>query len=172
MQYNPRKDVRPYVSTSNSLTRPSVSTSEGLVGPSLSTIEGQRPSLRLSDFGKIVVNEWNKSFEIRDELICDEYIIMPNHLHAIIILKKPKYDDSYGLDDTQHSDDLNDLYNTHDSYDSYGLDDSRVSDDLHDLDDTHVETHGRASLQQQRKTTTTIDDITRMNVQKINNNER
>lgn len=40
----------------------------------------------LSDFGKIVETEWLRSFEIRQELICDEYIIMPNHLHSIIIL--------------------------------------------------------------------------------------
>jgi REP element-mobilizing transposase RayT len=38
----------------------------------------------LSDYGKIIENEWLRSFEIRRELICDEYIIMPNHLHAII----------------------------------------------------------------------------------------
>ncbi len=37
----------------------------------------------LSDFGKIINDEWLKSFEIRDELYLDEYIIMPNHLHAI-----------------------------------------------------------------------------------------
>ena len=37
----------------------------------------------LSGFGEIVNIEWNKSFEIRTELFCDEYIIMPNHLHAI-----------------------------------------------------------------------------------------
>ena len=41
-----------------------------------------------SDFGKIVVNEWYKSFEIRDELFLDESIIMPNHIHAIIVLEK------------------------------------------------------------------------------------
>lgn len=44
----------------------------------------------LSDFGKIVKAEWEKSFEIRDELFLEEYIIMPNHLHAIVVLKKPK----------------------------------------------------------------------------------
>jgi putative transposase len=38
----------------------------------------------LSDFGKIVENEWFKSFEMRKELILDEFIIMPNHLHAIV----------------------------------------------------------------------------------------
>lgn len=42
----------------------------------------------LSDFGEIVRSEWEQSFPLRDELFLDEYIIMPNHLHAIIILKK------------------------------------------------------------------------------------
>ena len=40
----------------------------------------------LSDWGNIVNNEWLKSFEMRNELFLDEYIIMPNHLHAIIVL--------------------------------------------------------------------------------------
>ena len=40
----------------------------------------------LSDWGNIVNDEWLKSFEIRNELFCDEYIIMPNHLHAIVVL--------------------------------------------------------------------------------------
>ena len=41
-----------------------------------------------SDFGKIAKNEWYKSFEIRQELILDEFVIMPNHLHAIVIIDK------------------------------------------------------------------------------------
>ncbi|MDD3686709.1 MAG: hypothetical protein PHE56_08075 [Bacteroidales bacterium] len=41
----------------------------------------------LSDFGKIVETEWFKSFEIRDELILHESIIMPNHLHAIVEIR-------------------------------------------------------------------------------------
>jgi len=40
----------------------------------------------LSDFGHIVENQWLKSFEIRGEMFLDEYIIMPNHLHAIVVL--------------------------------------------------------------------------------------
>ncbi len=44
--------------------------------------------IMLSGFGKIVETEWYKSFEIRRELFLDEFIIMPNHLHAIIILNK------------------------------------------------------------------------------------
>ncbi len=47
--------------------------------------------IKLSDFGKIVETELLKSFEIRDELILDEYIIMPNHLHVIIVLNKSGY---------------------------------------------------------------------------------
>lgn len=43
----------------------------------------------LSDFGKIIETEWYKSFKIRNELFLDEFIIMPNHIHAIIVLEKP-----------------------------------------------------------------------------------
>lgn len=42
----------------------------------------------LSDFGKIVNTEWLKSFELRNELFLDEYVIMPNHMHAIVRLQK------------------------------------------------------------------------------------
>ncbi|HET8810593.1 MAG TPA: hypothetical protein VFM65_10075 [Flavobacteriaceae bacterium] len=40
-----------------------------------------------SDFGKIVFDQWYKSFEIRQELFLDEFILMPNHLHAIVVLR-------------------------------------------------------------------------------------
>jgi hypothetical protein len=38
----------------------------------------------LSDYGKIVEQEWFKSFEIRNELVLHEFVLMPNHLHAIV----------------------------------------------------------------------------------------
>jgi len=38
----------------------------------------------LSAYGQIVAEEWNKSFEIRTELFCDAFVIMPNHIHAIL----------------------------------------------------------------------------------------
>ncbi len=41
-------------------------------------------SLVPSAEGKIVSEEWNKSFEIRKELFCEAFVIMPNHLHAIL----------------------------------------------------------------------------------------
>jgi hypothetical protein len=40
--------------------------------------------IQLSEMGKIVENEFLKSFEIRNELFLHEYIIMPNHLHMIV----------------------------------------------------------------------------------------
>jgi len=45
----------------------------------------------LSDFGRIANKEWYESFEIRNELLLDEYVMMPNHLHALIILKKQDF---------------------------------------------------------------------------------
>lgn len=38
----------------------------------------------LSDFGKIVESEWYSSFEIRKELTLHAFVLMPNHLHAIV----------------------------------------------------------------------------------------
>jgi len=51
-------------------------------------------SIELSNFGKIVEIELLKSFEIRDKLFLDEYIIMPNHLHAIIVLDKSEIENN------------------------------------------------------------------------------
>jgi len=58
----------------------------------------------LSKFGQIIYDEWYKSFEMRDELFAGEFVVMPNHIHGIVIL---------------------------------------------DAHDPVVETHGRASLQQE-----------------------
>lgn len=43
----------------------------------------------LSDMGKIVNDEFLKSFDIRNELFLCEYIIMPNHLHTIVEIRNP-----------------------------------------------------------------------------------
>lgn len=40
----------------------------------------------LSDIGKIIYDEWYKSAEIRPNILLDEFIIMPNHIHGIIII--------------------------------------------------------------------------------------
>ena len=74
----------------------------------------------LNDIGKIIENEFFKSFEIRKELYLGRFVIMPNHLHAIIILDNTN-DGSYNIE----------------TYGKIGK--------THGRD---VETHGRASLPQ------------------------
>ena len=43
-----------------------------------------RGEMRFNQYGKIVHDEWLRTFEIRSELHRDEFIVMPNHLHGII----------------------------------------------------------------------------------------
>jgi len=48
----------------------------------------------LNELGEIIKDELLKSEEIRDEIKIDYYVIMPNHIHAIIIIEKQKSDSS------------------------------------------------------------------------------
>lgn len=41
----------------------------------------------LSDVGKIAESELLKSFEIRAELFCEIYCVMPNHIHVLVRIK-------------------------------------------------------------------------------------
>lgn len=50
----------------------------------------QNDSLKLSYIGEIVREEWLKSFYIRDEMFCDAWVMMPNHIHGIIRIEKSK----------------------------------------------------------------------------------
>jgi putative transposase len=52
--------------------------------------------IALSKFGQIVEKEWFKSFEIRKELVLHEFVIMPNHLHAIVEIYNKNRDDITG----------------------------------------------------------------------------
>jgi REP element-mobilizing transposase RayT len=58
--------------------------------------------MQLSAVGEIAQTEWLKTFDLRPDmnLILGEYIIMPNHFHAIIIIGKNQYNDvgDYGGD--------------------------------------------------------------------------
>jgi REP element-mobilizing transposase RayT len=40
----------------------------------------------LNQIGKIVVREWVRSSEIRREISFDEWVLMPNHLHGVVII--------------------------------------------------------------------------------------
>jgi putative transposase len=42
--------------------------------------------VRLTPYGEIVRDEWEKSASVRHNVIVDEYIVMPNHLHGIIFI--------------------------------------------------------------------------------------
>ncbi|WP_107038288.1 transposase [Brumimicrobium mesophilum] len=46
--------------------------------------EVKNDKMVLSEFGEIVRAEFQKSFEIRSELIQHEEIVMPNHIHALV----------------------------------------------------------------------------------------
>jgi len=61
--------------------------------------------IQLSKIGKIVNAEWLKTFDMRPDmnLIMDEYVIMPNHFYAIIIIGENQYNtERYDIRDTQH----------------------------------------------------------------------
>jgi len=82
----------------------------------------EKNEMIFSDFGKIAKNEWYKSFEIRRELFLNEFVIMPNHLHAIVIIDK-----------------------THDTNNINGSNDNDIND-TNNINDINVDTHGRAYL--------------------------
>jgi REP element-mobilizing transposase RayT len=44
----------------------------------------------LNEAGNIVQNIWNKLPEYYTNLILDAFVVMPNHVHGIIILQDPK----------------------------------------------------------------------------------
>jgi putative transposase len=67
----------------------------------------------LDDFGKIVEIEWFESFIIRKELFLDTFCIMPNHLHAIVEIKKNN-EDSQNENDLTKIETLVDSVEPHD----------------------------------------------------------
>ncbi|HSW38025.1 MAG TPA: transposase [Acidobacteriota bacterium] len=42
--------------------------------------------MRLNDNGRIVADEWTKTPEIRNEIELDEWVVMPNHFHGILVI--------------------------------------------------------------------------------------
>ena len=43
--------------------------------------------MHLSDFGKIVLEEWQRTSVVRPEVELDEFVIMPDHVHGIMIIR-------------------------------------------------------------------------------------
>ncbi len=52
--------------------------------------------MNLNGYGKIVLEEWLKTEEIRENVIMDEFIIMPNHFHGIIFIEDSGRGDPVG----------------------------------------------------------------------------
>jgi putative transposase len=48
--------------------------------------------MRLNDAGLAVADEWLKSATIRDEILLDEWVVMPNHFHGIVIITEGRGD--------------------------------------------------------------------------------
>ena len=45
--------------------------------------------MNLDQYGEIIQNEWFRTPEIRKEIMLDEFIIMPNYIHAIVVIEDP-----------------------------------------------------------------------------------
>ena len=45
--------------------------------------------MALNDAGRIAADEWTKTALIRDEIQLDEWVVMPNHFHGIVIFSTP-----------------------------------------------------------------------------------
>jgi putative transposase len=45
-----------------------------------------RAEMQLSEYGMIAAEEWERSAVIRKELDLDAWVIMPNHVHGIVVL--------------------------------------------------------------------------------------
>ncbi len=50
----------------------------------------ENDAMVLNYYGKIVFDEWERTFQIRSNVIWDEFVVMPNHFHAVVhIAGKP-----------------------------------------------------------------------------------
>lgn len=45
--------------------------------------------MQLNEVGQIVADEWRKTAIIRDEIELDEWVVMPNHYHGILVIANP-----------------------------------------------------------------------------------
>ena len=121
-------------------------------------VDGQ---MILNPIGEIVNAEFLKSFELRKELYLGGYVIMPNHIHAILILDKEesvKEDaktSAYGIAQREpksissfvagfKSSSINPIDDWIDAVNAQNRNGGNV--DGGNVDDGNVETHGRASL--------------------------
>ncbi len=49
-------------------------------------IDGQ---MQMNEYGKILRDEWMRTEDVRPNVELDEFIVMPNHLHGILVINTP-----------------------------------------------------------------------------------
>lgn len=49
-------------------------------------VEGE---MRLNNYGCIVAEEWKRTEEVRDRVVVDTFVVMPNHTHGVIVITDP-----------------------------------------------------------------------------------
>ena len=69
-------------------------------------------TMRLNDIGKIVHEEWTKTPIIRPEIELDGFVLMPNHVHGIIIINEMPNAKRDGLSQKPKGDGTSPLRNT------------------------------------------------------------
>jgi REP element-mobilizing transposase RayT len=42
--------------------------------------------MRLNAFGRIVAEEWHRTERIRDNVALDAFVVMPNHVHGVVVI--------------------------------------------------------------------------------------
>lgn len=45
--------------------------------------------MRCNAFGRVAAAEWHRSEAIRDEVHLDAFVVMPNHIHGIVVIAPP-----------------------------------------------------------------------------------
>jgi REP element-mobilizing transposase RayT len=52
--------------------------------------------MQVNALGKVVQEEWSRSVEIRQEIRLDAFVVMPNHIHGIVVISNDVHDDEVG----------------------------------------------------------------------------
>ena len=50
------------------------------------TVQEKTPKININQYGQIVCEEWKNTQYLRNNVKLDEFVIMPNHIHGIIII--------------------------------------------------------------------------------------
>lgn len=58
---------------------------------------------RLNQFGRVVEEEWRRSADIRAEIALDAFVVMPNHVHGIVWIRRAPTAGAQGLAPLRHA---------------------------------------------------------------------